>query len=118
MSGTDKIERLLNLVALLLDTRRPLAVGEIREKIPGYDDQSDEAFHRMFERDKNDVRELGFVIEQEDIDAWGETGYRIRAHEALLEDPGLTPDEVAALSLAAQAWGGGADGSLGLLKLS
>ena len=118
MAGTDKIERLLNLVALLLDTRRPLAVGEIRDKIPGYEGQSDDAFHRMFERDKNDVRELGFVIDQADIDAWGETGYRIRAREALLDDPGLTPDEVAALSLAAQAWGGGADGSLGLLKLS
>jgi proteasome accessory factor B len=118
MSGTDKIERLLNLVALLLDTRRPLSVGEIREKIPSYADQSDDAFHRMFERDKNDIRELGFVIDQEDIDAWGESGYRIRAREALLDDPGLTADEVAALSLAAQAWGGGAEGSLGLLKLS
>jgi proteasome accessory factor B len=118
MAGSEKIERLLNLVSLLLDTRRPLSVGDIREKIPGYGDQSDDAFHRMFERDKNEVRELGFVIDQDDIDAWGETGYRIRRSEALLDDPGFTPDELAALSLAAQAWGGGADGSLGLLKLS
>ena len=118
MAGTDKIERLFNLVSLLLDTRRPLSVSEIREKIPSYDDHSDDAFHRMFERDKNDIRDLGFVIEQEDIDAWGETGYRIRRQEALLDDPGFAPDELAALSLAAQAWGGGADGSLGLLKLS
>ena len=118
MAGNDKIERLLNLVSLLLDTRRPLSVKDIREKIPGYDDHSDDAFHRMFERDKNDIRDLGFVIDQEDIDGWGETGYRIRRQEALLDDPGLAPDEMAALSLAAQAWGGGADGSLGLLKLS
>jgi predicted DNA-binding transcriptional regulator YafY len=118
MAGNDKIERLLNLVSLLLDTRRPLTVNDIREKIPSYGDHTDDAFHRMFERDKNDVRDLGFVIEQEDIDAWGETGYRIGRQEALLDDPGFAPDEMAALSLAAQAWGGGADGSLGLLKLS
>src|SRR5438477_328090 len=114
MAGSDKIERLLNLVSLLLDTRRPLSVNEIREKIPSYGDHSDDAFHRMFERDKNDVRDLGFVIDQEDIDAWGETGYRIRRSQALLDDPGFRPDELAALSLAAQAWGGGADGSLGV----
>jgi len=89
MAGSDKIERLFNLVALLLDTRRPLSVNDIREKIPSYADHSDDAFHRMFERDKNDVRDLGFVIEQEDIDAWGETGYRIRRSEALLDDPGF-----------------------------
>src|SRR5579864_590322 len=118
MAGSEKIERLLNLVSLLLDTRRPLSVNDIREKIPSYEGQSDDAFHRMFERDKNDVRELGYVIEQEDLDAWGETGYRIRRDEGLLDDPGFAPDELAALSLAAQAWGGGADGSLGLLKLS
>ena len=118
MAGNDKVERLLNLVSLLLETRRPLSVADIRGKIPNYADQSDDAFHRMFERDKNDVRDLGFVIEQEDIDAWGESGYRIRRSDALLEDPGFTPDELAALSIAGQAWGGGADGSLGLLKLS
>src|SRR5258706_658914 len=118
MAGSDKIERLLNLVSLLLDTRRPLSVNDIREKIPSYADHTDDAFHRMFERDKNDIRDLGFVIEKEDTDAWGEPGYRIRRQEAMLDDPGLAPDEMAALSLAAQAWGGGGDGSLGLLKLS
>lgn len=47
-----------------------------------------------------------------------EPGYRISRDAALLEDPGLTPDEMAALSLAAQAWDGPRDGTLGLLKLS
>jgi len=119
MAGTEKIERLLNLVALLLETRRPLTVNEIRDKIPGYSDQSDDAFHRMFERDKSDVRELGFALEQEETDAWGsETGYRIPPEQAMLDDPGFAPDEIAALSLAAQAWAGGDESSLGLLKLS
>ncbi len=116
----SKIERLFNLLALLLDTRHPVTVHEIREKLPEYGTQSDEAFHRMFERDKAELREIGYVIEQTDIDAWGtEIGYRIGGAAAVLEDPGLTGDEIAALSLAAQAWGGNAsDGALGVLKLS
>ncbi|MFN2614072.1 MAG: helix-turn-helix transcriptional regulator [Actinomycetota bacterium] len=113
----EKVERLVNLIALLLSTRRPLAASEIRAKLPGYSEESDEAFHRMFERDKVELRELGFVLETDQpLDA--DMGYRISGREALLEDPGLLPDEMAALSLAAQAWGAGADGTLGLLKLS
>jgi predicted DNA-binding transcriptional regulator YafY len=112
----DKLERLIDLIALLLDTRRPLSATELRAKLPGYDDQSDEAFHRMFERDKAELRELGFTLEQEStLD--GEIRYRVPKEEALLEDPGLTPDEMAALSLAAQAWGE-SEGALGMLKLS
>lgn len=112
-----KTERVFNLIALLLETRRALPAAEIRERIPGYDGQSDEAFHRMFDRDKAEVRELGFALDQEE-DVWGvETRYRIRKEEALLSDPGLSADEVAALSLAAQMWGAGG-GGLAVLKLS
>ena len=113
----EKLERHINLIALLLNTRRPLSAAEIREKIPGYEGQSGDTFHRMFERDKSDIRELGMTLEQEEaID--GEPGYRISRQEALLEDPGLEPDEMAALSLAAQSWGAGEVGTLGVLKLS
>jgi proteasome accessory factor B len=114
----EKTERLFNLIALLLDTRRPLTAREIREKVPGFSGQSDDAFHRKFERDKDEIRELGYVLEQVDIDGWGELGYRIRTDDGLLDDPGLTPDEMAALSLAARAWSGAPDGSIGFLKLS
>lgn len=115
----DKIERLFNLIALLLDTPRPVAASEIRIKIGGYHGQSDDAFHRMFERDKAELRELGFPIEPDTEPLGGETRYRIPRRDALLADPGLTADELAALSLAAQAWGGAGSGaSLGLLKLS
>ncbi len=111
-----KIERLFNLIALLLDTPRALSAEEIREKIPdAYGGQTPDTFHRMFERDKNDVRELGFTVEH-DEPITGEPGYRISKREALLADPGLTADEMAALSLAAQVWG--QEGSFGLLKLS
>lgn len=115
----SKTERLLNLVALLLDSRRALTAEEIRDRIPGYEGQSDDTFHRMFERDKNEVRELGFVLEQEE-DVWGvDIRYRIRKDQSLLGDLGLTTDEMTALSLAAQVWETtGGEGSLGMLKLT
>jgi proteasome accessory factor B len=73
----------------------------------------------MFERDKTDLRDMGFPVET--VESLGGTGYRIPAREALLQDPGFTPDERAALALAALAWGSGRDpsaASFGMLKLS
>ena len=115
----SKTERLLNLVALLLDSRRALTADEFRDRIPGYEGQTDDTFHRMFERDKNEVRELGFVLEQEE-DVWGvEIRYRIHKDQSLLGDLGLTPDEMTALSLAAQVWETtGGERSMGMLKLA
>ncbi|MEP7192979.1 MAG: WYL domain-containing protein, partial [Actinomycetota bacterium] len=59
-NGADKTERLLNLVICLLYTRRPLSKAKIRDAVPQYGSSvSDEAFDRMFERDKDELRELG-----------------------------------------------------------
>lgn len=116
----QKTERLIDLLMLLLDTPRGLTAAEIRERNPGYGQDADDSFHRMFERDKAELRALGFPIEQEDTLALGPT-YRIRPTEALLEDPGLTPAEQAALALASLAWHGGRDPSaaaMGTLKLA
>ncbi|MGH2784336.1 MAG: helix-turn-helix transcriptional regulator [Actinomycetota bacterium] len=117
----DKTERLLNLIALLLETRRPLSPDEIREKIPGYGG-GDVAFRRMFERDKEDIREIGLPLELVSTDAWeGSEGYRIRKEAATIPELDLTADERAALLLAAQAWEGQAvpgDPDRALMKLS
>ena len=117
----DKTERLFNLIALLLETRRPITPEEIRRKIPGYD-KSDVAFRRMFERDKEELRELGLPLERVGTDAWeAEEGYRIPKDAAMLPDLDLTADERAALYLAAQAWQGQAvpgDPDRALMKLS
>ena len=59
-----KAERLMNLALCLLGTRRPLSKRELRGSIEAYMEAgNDEAFDRMFERDKDDLRELGLVIE-------------------------------------------------------
>jgi proteasome accessory factor B len=117
----DKTERLFNLIALLLDTRRPITPEEIRRKIPGYDN-SDVAFRRMFERDKEELRELGLPLERVGTDVWeAEEGYRIPKEAATLPELDLTADERAALYLAAQAWQGQAvpgDPHRALMKLS
>ena len=117
----DKTERLLNLIALLLETRRPVSPDEIRAKIPGYG-EGDVAFRRMFERDKEEIRELGLPLELLSADAWeGDEGYRIRKEAATIPELDLTADERAALLLAAQAWEGQAvpgDPDRALMKLS
>jgi proteasome accessory factor B len=102
VSGVSKLERLLNLTAILLDTKSPLTAEDIRRRVDGYP-ASDGAFRRAFERDKDDLRDLGVPLRVErsperDVDA-----YRIRPQDYYLADPGLEPDELAALHLASLA---------------
>ncbi|GLZ03430.1 protein PafB [Actinomadura sp. NBRC 104412] len=101
-----KTERLLNLVVCLLATRRYLTAEQIRRAVPGYPD-SDEAFKRMFERDKEELRELGVPLEVGSDQPGGtgeEIGYRIPPQAYELPDIHLTPDEAAVLGLAARVW--------------
>ena len=71
-----KTERLLNLVVCLLATRRYLTAEQIRQAVPGYPEGT-EAFKRMFERDKEELRELGIPLET-GSDGDEEAGYRIQ----------------------------------------
>lgn len=106
--AAKKTERLLNLVICLLATRRYLSVQEIREAVPGYteDGASEEAFRRMFERDKAELRELGIPLETGSSSAAfdDEPGYRIARRDYELPELVLEPDEAAALGLAARLW--------------
>lgn len=99
-----KTERLLNLVICLLATRRYLTLDRIRDAVPGYP-ESDEAFKRMFERDKEELRELGVPLETGSDSVWDdEPGYRIRRAAYELPPIALEPDEAAVLALAARVW--------------
>src|SRR6476661_7178179 len=102
-----KTERLLNLVLCRLYTRRPLPKSKIREVVPQYGAAvSDEAFDRMFERDKDELRELGIpLVTEETSSIWeDETGYRIHQREYALPDIAFEPDELAVLGLASRTW--------------
>jgi proteasome accessory factor B len=120
--SAKKTERLLNLVICLLHTRRFLTVQEIRTAVPGYEQDTEEAFRRMFERDKEELRELGIPLETGGNSAAheDEQGYRIARRDYELPPIALAPDEAAALGLAARLWQSaplaGATGSA-LLKL-
>ena len=98
-----KVERLVNLIALLLNTRRPLTVEEIRNTVPGYQQEDYSSFKRMFERDKEELRSLGIPIERRFTDVWEvEEGYLISKDRYYLPELELTPDEMAALWIASQ----------------
>ena len=117
----DRLERLVNLVAALLEARRPLTRNEVRERVPGYAEE-DTTFRRMFERDKDLIRQMGIplsVLPVDGNDGDGAEGYRILREHYELPDPGLHPDELAALHLAASAvrLGGVAHGTEALWKL-
>lgn len=101
---SDRLERLVNLTATLLDTRRPLSLDELAERLePSYPNDKI-AQRRAFERDKETLRELGVPITTETVDGLGgEAGYRIRPDDYHLPDPGLTADERAALHVAVSA---------------
>lgn len=101
-----RTERLLNLVICLLHTRSYLTAERIRELVAGYDEaNSDDAFKRMFERDKEDLRDLGIPLETGTNSAWDdEPGYRIARRDYALPDINLAPGEAAAVGLAARMW--------------
>src|ERR1700733_12831138 len=98
-----KTERLLSLVVCLLSASRFLTAGQIRAAVPGYPDTFD-AFKRMFERDKDELRELGIPLETGTNSPEDEVGYRISRQAYMLPEITLEPDEAAVLGLAARVW--------------
>ncbi|TNM39741.1 WYL domain-containing protein [Nocardioides albidus] len=99
-----KSERLLNLLIMLLVQRRPIAKERIRELL--YPDSRPDAFEKMFERDKEELRSLGVPIEVATIDPLfeDEVGYRIPPEAFALPDVELTQEEAAVVGIASRVW--------------
>jgi len=116
-----RTERLLSIVVLLLSSRRYLTAEEIRAAVQGYPEQYD-AFKRMFERDKEELRDLGIPLETGLNNALDEEpGYRISRQDYELPEIRLEPDEAAVLGIASRVWqsaelAGAAAGALLKLK--
>ena len=103
----EKLERLTNMVALLLTTKRALTLDEIADEIGGYPEKG-ETRRAAFERDKKTLRSEGVpleVVPQAD----GGSAYRIDPDKYYLPALDLTEDERVALNLAVTAVGIGDD---------
>lgn len=114
----DALERITNLVALLLSAREPLTLDRIINELAGQYPEAVVAQRGAFERDKALLREIGVPLESEVLsgaDA-GRTRYWIDRAKYELADLHLEPDEQAALQMAVAA-ARMADAQFGLLKL-
>lgn len=120
--ASTKTERLLQIVLCLSQGQRPITRAQLRRAIPDYSAcPSDEAFERMFERDKNELRELGIPLETSGDPGDEDAGYRIDRTAYALPDLRLTRDEMVAMALAARVWqeqGPASAAARALLKLS
>jgi proteasome accessory factor B len=116
---SERLERLVNLTATLLDTRRPLSLDELADRLEPSYPADKAARRRAFERDKETMRELGIPVSVETIDGLGgEAGYRIHPNAYYLPELGLSGDELAALHVAVTAVQlEGSDARAGLRKL-
>ena len=114
----EPLERLLNLVGLLLETDRPLTFEEIRRLLPAYGGDNLDSAKRKFERDKDVLREYGVPLEMEATDVWDvEQGYTIPKDRYYLPEIGFTPEEVTALFVAAQSASEETAAAAGIRKL-
>jgi proteasome accessory factor B len=107
-------ERLFSLVLALLATEAGLTKNEILSTVQGYRQRysasGDNAnLERQFERDKDDIRDLGVPLET--LDSPGQAGnnqnlrYRIpRGDYELPADISFSPEETTLLNLAAMVW--------------
>ncbi|GEL93524.1 helix-turn-helix transcriptional regulator [Cellulomonas composti] len=105
-SEIDAAERLLNLVIALVNTTGRMTKEQVRTSVAGYHEaDGGEAFERMFERDKDTLRELGIpLVTVTDPRHGDDIGYRVDLDAYELAPLELTPAELGVLALAAQLW--------------
>ncbi|MGO9198451.1 MAG: helix-turn-helix transcriptional regulator [Acidimicrobiales bacterium] len=101
-SRRDRLERLTNLMLVLLDTPRPLSLREITERVDGYPGTKESA-RQAFERDKKALRDLGIPVTNVPIDAEEQVGYVVRAQDYYLPELDLDEAEAQALAFAVAA---------------
>jgi proteasome accessory factor B len=98
----DRVERLTNLLALLLSTREPLTLEQINDRLQTY--APGEAGRRAFERDKDLLRSEGVpVVTEYGEGLHGAGAYRVRPEDYYLPPLELTDEERVALHLALAA---------------
>ena len=114
----DRRERLLNLLAALLETRPGLTRDDIVTNVSlGYP-PAPESARKAFERDKASLRAMGVPVREDVRD--NESRYRVDPKEYYLPDLELSDEELAALHVAVTGislGAGGGEGAGALMKL-
>jgi predicted DNA-binding transcriptional regulator YafY len=95
----DRLERVTDLVLVLLNTEHPLTLESIAFQVPGYPEEHG-AKRQAFERDKRLLRDEGIPVLTERMPGQEQFGYRIDREAFYLPDLALEPDEQVALQLA------------------
>lgn len=102
---SSRTERLLAFALLMLNSNRPLSRSEIRDAVRDYPSGGNqEAFERMFERDKDELRSMGLPIQSLEIDGPEGTGYSLALGDAFLPAVNASESEIFALALASRMW--------------
>lgn len=97
----DRTERLLSLIASLLDAREPVPAATIRSWFPeDYGAVSDEAFERKFERDKAVLVDLGVPLRFVHGDDGCDDGYVVDEGELYLPEIDFDAEALATLYMA------------------
>jgi proteasome accessory factor B len=117
----QKTERLINLTLALLSSKRYLTKSEIFKNVAGYSGSA-ETMERMFERDKDDLRNLGVRIEVRALDPLfdDDQGYLIDSKTFQINPNDFSKEEILLLTMAANLWHGSAlqiDSKAALLKI-
>ncbi|MBJ31769.1 MAG: hypothetical protein CL466_10220 [Acidimicrobiaceae bacterium] len=108
MADLPKLERLLDLIAVLLNARFPLSLQEIFDELPPeayHADRNFDSARMKFIRDKDELADLGVIVEDgvsPTTDVWG---YTIDPVSFGMELPALDPSESAAVALALAVMG-------------
>jgi proteasome accessory factor BC len=95
----DRLERVTDLVLVLLEAQHPLTLDAIAHQVPGYPAEHS-ARRQAFERDKRLLRDEGIPVLTERLPGAEQYGYRIEREAFYLPDLDLEPDEQVALHLA------------------
>src|ERR1051325_6513443 len=97
---TDKLIRQLSLVAFLMAERRALTARDVKSRVEGYSEMSDEAFAPRFYSDRSELKELGVPLHSQRDEFTGEELYTLRSEQYFLPELELLDDELAALQTA------------------
>ena len=105
--AVENTMRQLNLLLVLMNSKRPLTRTAIFERVSGYgplDSQAaKEAAERKFERDKTDLRQY-LVFNEVAVEGDQASTYSIDLDKSFISDIDLNQDERILISLAISAW--------------